>query len=99
MGGLEGELSASSLKANQSSNLSFIMSVVLSIHRVMADLCCGSSQNKLQLSKPGLRWFVTQGWSVCAQVSRAGLCFPRALSIITVLTVQGQNLGSKVVDW
>lgn len=95
--GLGGELSASSLKANQGSNLNFIMSLVVSIHRVMADWCCGSSQNKLQLSKSKFRWLVTQGWSVCAQVSRAGLCFPRqavlggvcrVLWTGTVLTVQ-----------
>lgn len=42
----------------------------------MTDWCCGSSQNKWQLSKSEFRWFVTQGWSVCAQVCRAGLCFP-----------------------
>lgn len=80
----------------------------LSIHRVTADLCCGSSQNKLQLSKSKFRWLVTQAWSVCARVSRAGLCLPRhavlgdvcgALGAVTVLTAQGQNLGSKVVSW
>lgn len=84
------------------------MSLVLSIHRVMADLCCGSSQNKLQLSKSKFRWLFTRGCSVCAQVGRAALSFARqavlgsvcrALWIITVLTVQGQNLERKVVNW
>lgn len=42
--------------------------------------------------------------SVCAQVGRAALCFPRlgsvfrALGIVTLLTVQGQNLERKVVN-
>lgn len=53
------------------------MSLVLSIHRVMADLCCGSSQNKLQLSKSKFRWLFTRGCSVCAQVGRAALSFAR----------------------
>lgn len=39
-----------------------------------------------------------QGRSVCSQAGCAGgVC--RALAIITVLTVQGQSLWSKVVNW